>query len=113
MAQDVVKTLDENFFYSKKQGMFTFAHIYSKHVLGDVSRTGKKPFTLSEVIRAKKEGKMFRFRGDLVCVWESPDGRILRLTLDEENLKIVTAFRIDRRRLQKIIKEGEEIARES
>jgi len=112
MAEDVVKTLDKNFFYSKKQGEFTFIHIYRDHILKDISKkTGKRPFTLNEVLRAKGEGKLFKYRGDIVTVWETPDNRILQVVLRKKDLRVITAYRISRRKLNKILREGEELAR--
>jgi len=112
MAEDVVKTLDENFFYSKKRNVYTFIHIYKDHILKDVSKkTGEKPFYLHEVIKAKKEGELIKYGGDIICLWKTPDGRILHLVLREEDLKIVTAYRIDKRKYMKIVRDGEKFAR--
>ncbi|HDH45116.1 MAG TPA: hypothetical protein ENG66_07010 [Thermococcus sp.] len=105
MAEDVIKTLNENFFYSKKQRGYTFKHIYEKHIIGDISKkTGKMPFTLSEVLRAEKEGKLLIYGRDLIALWETDDKRYLYVILRKKDLRIVTAYRIGRKQYLKILK---------
>ena len=88
MAEDVIKTLNENFFYSKKQRGYTFKHIYEKHIIGDISKkTGKMPFTLSEVLRAEKEGKLLIYGGDLIALWETDRQEVSLCNPSKERLK--------------------------
>ncbi len=62
------------------------------------------PFTLSEVLRAEKEGKLLIYGRDLIALWETDDKRYLYVILRKKDLRIVTAYRIGRKQYLKILK---------
>jgi len=67
-------------------------------------KSGKMPFTLSEVLRAEKEGKLLIYGRDLIALWETDDKRYLYVILRKKDLRIVTAYRIGRKQYLKILK---------
>lgn len=119
IVADTLQTVEKNFFFrtlktGEKEN--TAVHIYQKHVLNDTTRSGKQPFTMAEVIKAKEEGIIFKHQDaggeKLKALWKSPDGRLLNVIMSNQYPgKIVTAYRLPQSDWNKIIKEGEEIAR--
>jgi len=121
MVEDTIHTIEKNFTFiqNRKEGVSenTAAHIYQRHILGNVSkRTGEPPFTMAEVIKAKEEGILYKHSDmggeKLKVLWESPDGRKLNVILSNRYPgKIITAFRIRQNDWDKIVKDGERHAR--
>jgi len=119
LVKNTLQTIDRNFFFrSPKTGEKenTAVHIYEKHILNDALKSGEQPFTLAEVIKAKDEGVIYKHRDaggeKLKALWKSPDGRLLNVIMSNQYPgKIVTAHRIGQKDWNKIVKEGEKIAR--
>jgi len=94
MAQDALKTLDKNFFPSKKLGEYTFVHIQRKHA-------GPEEFRISDVLNVRKDGERLGKSGDdLHIVGALPDGRKMHVVVSEGKRKIVTAHIINKRYLK-------------
>jgi hypothetical protein len=96
MAEDVVKTLDENFSFDYKEKEYAFTHIYNRHLK-------KEGFKLSDVMRIRNEGeKIGLWRGSLQKIGQLVDGRTLRVAISEKTLKINTAHIVSKRYLKKV-----------
>jgi|Deesub1362B_J571_1020462.scaffolds.fasta_scaffold02162_2 hypothetical protein len=103
MAEDVIKTLDENFFYSKKRGCYTFVHVYKDHSV-------KENFKLSDVLKIRKEGKRIgEARDSLHIVGGLKDGRKIHIAISKKNFKIITAHIASDRYLRNLLKTVEEV----
>ena len=119
MVDDTISTIEKNFFFrTLKTGgrENTAVHIYQKHILSDVSRSGESPFTLAEVIKAKDEGIIYKHIDSggekLKALYETPDGRRLMAIMSNQYPgKIVTAYRIPESDWKKIVRDGEKLAR--
>ncbi len=119
MVDDTISTIERNFFFrtlSTGEKENTAVHIYQRHVLNDTTRSGKQPCTMAEVIKAKEEGIIYKHLDaggeKLKALWKSPDGRLLNVIMSNQYPgKVVTAYRIPQSGWDKIVKEGEEIAR--
>jgi len=119
LTKDTIQTIEDNFFFrtlktGEKEN--TAVHIYQKHVLNDALKSGKQPFTVADVLKAKDEGIIYKHLDaggeKLKVLWKSPDGRLLNVIMSNRYPgKVVTAHRIPQSDWDKIVKEGEEIAR--
>ncbi|MDD1695110.1 MAG: minor capsid protein [Methanoregula sp.] len=103
MVKDTLKTLDKNFFPSKKLGEYTFVHIQRKHA-------SIEDFGISDVLNVRKTGERVGKTGsDLHILGDLPDGRKMHVVISEEKRKIVTAHITNTHYIKKLLGRVEKV----
>jgi SPP1 gp7 family putative phage head morphogenesis protein len=104
MADDVIKTLDENFFYSKRQEQYTFRHVHKDHGV-------KEEFTLNDVLKLRNNGKKpGEYKDSLQIIGNLDDGRLLRVAVSKDRFKIITAHIINKKDAENILQKAKKVS---